>query len=64
MLLDEVSRVPASTSPPIYERGIEVGEFEQRQLRATRYELNRAHAERTEPVVRPATSASPVRLSS
>lgn len=28
-------------------RGITVGEFEQRQLRAIREELNRAHAERT-----------------
>jgi len=45
-------------------RGIQVREFEQRQLKAIRDELNRAHAERTKPVVRPATSASPVRLSS
>ena len=45
-------------------RGIQVGEFEQRQLKAMRHELNRAHAEQTKPVVRPATSPSPVRLSS
>ncbi len=34
-------------------RGITVGEFEQRQLRAIREELNRAHAERTAPAVAP-----------
>ena len=45
-------------------RGIQVGEFEQRQLKAIRDELNRAHADRTKPAVRPATSASPVGLSS
>jgi len=45
-------------------RGITVGEFERRQLMALREELNRAHAERTAPVVRPVTSASPTRLSS
>jgi hypothetical protein len=33
-------------------------------LRVIREELDRAHAERTKPAVRPATSASPVRLSS
>lgn len=32
-------------------RGIMVGEFEQRQLRAIRDELNRAHATRTAPAV-------------
>ena len=32
-------------------RGIAVGEFEQRQLRAIREELSRAHAERVAPVV-------------
>ena len=32
-------------------RGITVGEFEQRQLRAIRDELNRAHATRTAPAV-------------
>jgi hypothetical protein len=32
-------------------RGLTVGEFEQRQLRAIRAELNRAHAERTAPAV-------------
>ena len=44
--------------------GLTVGEFEQRQLKAIREELNRAHTERTRPAVRPTTSASPVRLSS
>ena len=44
-------------------RGIVVGEFEQRQLRAIRDELNRAHAERTKATVRPTRSESPVRLS-
>ncbi|HEX9382763.1 MAG TPA: transposase [Gemmatimonadaceae bacterium] len=34
-------------------RGITVGEFEQRQLRAIRAELNRAHAERVAPAVAP-----------
>ena len=46
------------------DRWIQVGEFEQRQLKAIRDELNRAHADRTKPAVRPATSASPVGLSS
>jgi transposase-like protein len=32
-------------------RGIQVGEFEQRQLRAIREELNRAHAQRVAPAV-------------
>jgi hypothetical protein len=41
-------------------RGITVGEFEQRQLRAIREELNRAHAERVAPVVVP-KPAPPVR---
>ena len=45
-------------------RGLTVGEFEQRQLRAIREELDRAHAERVRPVVRPNASASAVRLSS
>ena len=45
-------------------RGISVGEFEQRQLRAIREELDRAHTERVRPVARPSASASPVRLSS
>ena len=45
-------------------RGLTVGEFEQRQLRAIREELDRAHAERVRPAVRPIASASPVRLSS
>src|SRR5213594_5145003 len=34
-------------------RGIAVGEFEQRQLRAIRDELGRAHAERVAPAVTP-----------
>jgi transposase-like protein len=33
-------------------RGITVGEFEQRQLRAIRAEVNRAHAERVAPVIK------------
>ncbi len=45
-------------------RGLTVGEFERRQLKAIRAELDRAHAERTTPAVRPTVSASPVRLSS
>jgi transposase-like protein len=34
-------------------RGLTVGEFEQRQLRAIRDELNRAHAQRVAPAVVP-----------
>jgi putative transposase len=45
-------------------RGLTVGEFEQRQLRAIRDELDRAHAERTRPAVRHIPSASPSKLSS
>ena len=45
-------------------RGLAVGEFDQRQLRAIREELDRAHAERTRPAVRPISSASPSKLSS
>lgn len=41
-------------------RGITVGEFEQRQLRATRDELNHAHAQRVAPAVT-AKPTSPVR---
>lgn len=41
-------------------RGITVGEFEQRQLRAIREELNRAHAEAVEPTVAP-KETTPVR---
>ena len=44
-------------------RGLTVGEFEQRQLRAIRNELDRAHAERTRPTVRHIPSASPSKLS-
>src|SRR5437870_5405923 len=39
-------------------RGLTVGEFEQRQLRAIREELNRAHAERVAPAVRRASSSA------
>ena len=45
-------------------RGITIGEFEQRQLKAIREELDRAHTERVRPAVRSRTSASPVKLSS
>jgi hypothetical protein len=45
-------------------RAVTVGEFEQRQLRAIREELDRAHAERTRPAVRHIPSASPSKLSS
>src|SRR4030095_4012067 len=45
-------------------RGLPVGEFEQRQLRAIREELDRAHTERTPPAVRHIPSASPAKLSS
>ncbi len=38
-------------------RGIQVGEFEQRQLRAIREELNRAHAQRVAPAVAPTKPA-------
>jgi hypothetical protein len=41
-----------------------VGEFEQRQLRAIREELDRAHAERTRLAVRHIPSASSSKLSS
>jgi hypothetical protein len=41
-------------------RGIPVGQFEQRQLRAIRDELSRAHAERVAPAIAP-KSATPVR---
>jgi transposase-like protein len=45
-------------------RGLIMSEFEQRQLRAIREELDRAHTERTAPAVKPTSSASPIRLSS
>jgi putative transposase len=45
-------------------RGLTVGEFEHRQLRAIREELDRAHAERTRPAVRHIPSATPSNLSS
>ena len=45
-------------------RGLTVSEFEQRQLKAIREELDRAHTERTAPAVNPTSSASPIRLSS
>ena len=37
-------------------RGLTVGEFEQRQLKTLREELNRAHAERVAPAIKRATS--------
>jgi hypothetical protein len=45
-------------------RGLTVSEFEQRQLKAIREELDRAHAARVAPAVRTTPSASPVRSSS
>jgi transposase-like protein len=45
-------------------RGLTMSEFEQRQLKAIREELDRAHADRIAPAVRTTPSASPVRLSS
>jgi hypothetical protein len=44
--------------------GLCMSEFERRQLTALRNELDRAHAERTAPVVNANVSASPPRLSS
>ncbi len=43
-------------------RGIQAGEFEQRQLRAIREELNRAHAQRVAPAVTRATPLVAQRL--
>ena len=43
-------------------RGIQVGEFEQRQLRVIREELNRAHAQRVAPAVTRPTSPVVQRL--
>ena len=45
-------------------RGLTVGEFERRPRTAIRDELDRAHAARTAPAVRPVPSASPIKLSS
>jgi len=45
-------------------RGLTIGEFEQRQLRVIREELDRDHAERTRSVVRHIQRASPSKLSS
>ncbi len=45
-------------------RGLKMTEFEQRQLKAIRDELNGTHAERTAPVASPTVAASPTRLSS
>ena len=45
-------------------RGLIVSEFELRQLKAIREELDRAHADRIAPAGRTTPSASPVRLSS
>jgi putative transposase len=44
-------------------RGIAVGEFEQRQLRAIHAELHRAHAERIKPAVTPAPAPAVRKLS-
>jgi hypothetical protein len=45
-------------------RALRMIEFEHRQLTAIRSELNRAHAERTAPIVTANVTASPARLSS
>ena len=45
-------------------RGLRMTEFEQRQLKTIRDELDHAHAERTAPVVKPTVTATPTRLSS
>ena len=45
-------------------RGLRMTEFERRHLTAIRSELNRAHAERTAPIVTANVTASPARLSS
>jgi transposase-like protein len=45
-------------------RGIKMTEFERRQLKAIRDELDRAHAERTAPAVSQNVTAPPTRLSS
>lgn len=45
-------------------RGIKMTEFERRQLKAIRDELDRVHAERTAPAVSQNVTASPTRLSS
>lgn len=45
-------------------RSLKMTEFEQRQLKAIRDELEGAHAERTAPAVSPTLTASPARLSS
>jgi hypothetical protein len=45
-------------------RGLTVGEFEQRQLRAIREELDRAHAERVRPAVRAHRECGGLKLSS
>jgi transposase-like protein len=45
-------------------RGIRIGEFERRQLRAIRDELNKDFAARTAPAMAPTLTASPTRLSS
>jgi transposase-like protein len=45
-------------------RGLRMTEFERRQLTALRNEIDRAHAERTAPIVSANLTASPTRLSS
>ena len=42
-------------------RGLTVGELERRQLKAMRDELDRAHAARTAPAIRPVPGASPIK---
>lgn len=43
-------------------RGLTIGEFERRQLKAIHMELDRAHSERTSPAVRSRAVASPSRV--
>src|SRR5262249_2991351 len=45
-------------------RGLTVGEFEARQLKTLREQLDHAHAERTAPAVRPTATESPRRAAS
>jgi len=52
-LIDQCGTVRAVIRAAERWRGIAVGEFEQRQVRAIRDELSRAHAERVAPAVTP-----------
>jgi hypothetical protein len=47
--------------PPSVWRALRISEFEQRQLKEIRDELNHAYAERTTPVVNAIITASPTR---